>query len=111
MARIFTETIILDGDKTIPLHNKRGRGRQIYTVYLSGGFGGGTVTALLNADGANDIPIKDSAGAAISLTVNDMFNFEANSGPGTDSGDVVKLIITTTGATAPTINLNVYDNS
>jgi len=104
MARIFNTTITANGDTTIPLKNIRDN-RSIYSVYLSGGFGGGTVTAFINADGTNDIAITDAAGVAISLTDDGMFNFEANSDP----IDPVKLIITTAGATTPTINAKIYD--
>lgn len=111
MARVFTTIITADGDTTVPLHNARGKDRHIYTVYLSGDFGTGTVTAFLNADATNDIPIKDAVGAAISVTDDDMFNFEANSGSGTNNGDKVDLVITTASSTAASINLNVYDNT
>ena len=107
MAKIFSTTVTGDGDTTIPLKNVRGKDRHIYTVYLSGGFGSGTVTAFINADGTNDIAIKDAAGVAISLTDDGQFNFEANSDP----VDPVKLVITVAGSTNPTINVKVYDNA
>ena len=107
MSLIFTTSITADGDTTIPLKNIRSKDRHVYTVYLSGDFGSGTVTAFINADGTNDIAIKDAAGVAISLTDDDMFNFEANSDPATPA----KLVITLGSATAPAINLNVMDNA
>lgn len=107
MARFFETIITVDGNTTIPIHNNRGKDRQIYTVYLSGDFGGGTLTALLEADGSNNIAIKDAAGTAISLTDDDVFNFEANSD---DAQDPINLILTLTGATAPTINVSVCKN-
>ncbi|QDP62938.1 MAG: hypothetical protein Unbinned5081contig1002_43 [Prokaryotic dsDNA virus sp.] len=99
-------TITADGSTTIPLKNVRGKDRTIYSVYLSDDFGSGTVTAFLEADGTNNIAIKDAAGVAISLTDDDVFNFEAYS----DEKSPVNLVITLTGSSSPSINLNVYDN-
>lgn len=107
MALIFTTSIIVDGDTTVPLKNIRSKDRHIYSVYLSGTFGSGTVTAFINADGTNDIAILDAAGVAISLTADGMFNFEANSDPQSPA----KLVITVAGSSAAAINLNVMDNA
>lgn len=105
MARIWTEQITADGDITVPLKNHRRGTDQSYTVVISGGFGSGTVTAFVNADGTNDVAIKDAGGTAISLTAGDSFNFVANS----DATNPLKLVITTASSTTPTINVNVYD--
>ena len=107
MTKIFTTSITANGDTTIPLKNARDKDRHIYTVYLSGTFGSGTITAFINVDGTNDIPIKDAGGVAVSRTADDMFNFEANSDP----QDPAKLIITMAGSTNAALNLNVYDNT
>lgn len=106
MALIRSTTITAAGSTTIQLFNKRGKDRNIYSVALSGTFGGGTVTAFLRCDGANTIAIKDNSGVAISLTAADVFNFEMNS----DATNPVALIITLTGGSAQSINLRVYDN-
>lgn len=107
MADIFSTTITADGDTTVPLKNVRGKSRTIYSVYISGDFGGGTVTAFLNADGTNDIPIKDASGIAISLTDDDVFNFEAYS----KEQNPVNLVITVASSTAASINLRVCNNA
>lgn len=105
MARIISTTITADGSETNNLKNIRAKDRNVYTVYVSGTFGSGTVTAFLQADGTNNIPILDAGGTAISLTADGMFNFEAQS----DENYPVKLVITLAGATTPSINLNVYN--
>lgn len=106
MARIYTTTITAAGDTTIPLFNKRGKDRNIYTVGISGTFGGGTVTVFLITDGTNKIAMRDNTGAAISLTSAGVFNFEANSDPINE----VSLVVTLTGGSAQSINLRVFDN-
>lgn len=106
MAEIYTTTITANGSETIPLKNYRGA-RRIYSVFASGNFGGGTITSFLQADGTNNIAIKDSAGVAISFTDDETFNFESYS----DSNQPVKLVVTLAGATSPSVNLRVCDNS
>lgn len=105
MALISSTTITADGTTTIDLENYRGV-RNIYSVYLSDDFGGGTVTANLLSprSGAVAIPIKDASGVAISLTDDGMFNFEAQSG---GSQNPVKLQIVLAGASSPSIKLDV----
>lgn len=106
MSLINSTTITAAGSTLISLPNKRGKDRNIYSVALSGTFGGGTVTAFLRCDGTNNIAIKDNSGVAISLTAGDVFNFEMNS----DAMNPVYLVITLTGGSAQSINLRVYDN-
>jgi hypothetical protein len=105
MALIHSSTITADGTTTINLQNYRGV-RNTYSVYLSDDFGGGTVTALLLSPrtGAVAIPIPDASGVDVSLTDNGVFNFEAQSG---GSQNPVKLQIILTGASDPSIKLDV----
>lgn len=107
MARTISTTITADGSEINNLKNLRTDKRNVYSVYVSGTFGGGTVTAFLQADGTNNIAILDAGGNAVSLTADGMFNFEAQS----DENYPVKLVITLAGATSPSINLNVYNGA
>ena len=107
MARFFTTTLTADGTTTVPIHNNRGQDRQIYSVYISGTFGSGTVTAFLQADGTNNIAILDASDAAISLTANGMFNFEANSD---DYENPIKLVLVLAGSSGASINYSVCKN-
>jgi hypothetical protein len=108
MARIEYETLTASGNKIITLNNIRGK-RNIYTVQLFGGFGGGTVTAFINGAGTagdgttDDIAILDAEGVAISKTAKTAFDFECNSDPVHPN----KLKIILTGATNPTLTIRV----
>jgi len=99
-----------DGSIVIPLYNTPGY-RNIYTVHLYGGFGGGTVTAFTNPAGVasaksattNDVAILDATGTAISKTVKASFDFECNS----DNKNPVALKLVLTGSTSPSLIVRV----
>jgi len=102
MAIIADANITANGDTLIQLKNSD-IARNIYTVYATGTFGSGTLTALLiSKTGATAAAILDASGAAISLTAGAIFNFEAQS---SKRAPYVTLKITLAGATNPDIDL------
>ena len=107
MALKHKETITANGSVTLRLKNIRSN-RNIYSVFVGGTFGGGTITALLSGDDTNYVAIKDASGDDVSFTEGGIFNFEVLS----DSlQQVMKLRITLAAATSPDINLRVYDSA
>lgn len=110
MARIAYPTLTASGNYIVTLSNIRGK-RNVYTVQLFGGFGGGTVTAFTNGAGTaasgttDDIAILDAEGTSVSKTAKSTFNFECNSDP--VHPNVLKIILA--GATNPTLTIRVDD--
>lgn len=110
MAKVWNATLTASGNSIMPLFNHRGT-RNIYTVSLYGGFGGGTLTAFTNPAGVasatggttNDIAILDSIGVAISKTAKATFNFECNSDP--QNPQALKFVLS--GATNPSLTIRV----
>ena len=107
MAIIFSKTLTANSLDNIKLRNIRAN-RNIYTVWVAGDFGGGTITALLSGNKINFVPIKDSSGTPISLTEDEVFNFEAQSDP---LKNPLQLQIRLDGATSPDIDFQVYDGA
>ncbi len=107
MALKNSSTLTADGSVTFPLSNIRSN-RNIYSVFVGGTFGGGTITALLSGDDTNYVAIKDASGDAVSFTEGGIFNFEVLSD---STKQVMKLRITLATATAPAINLRIYDSA
>lgn len=110
MAVILKQTMTADGNLYVTLENTRGN-RNIYTVHLAGGFGGGTATVFTNPEGpvaaaaatTYDVAINDASGTAVSATANKAFDFECNSDPRYPT--MFKLILT--GSTNPTLHVKV----
>lgn len=112
MAIIVYETLTGNtlNTKAFSLRNTRGN-RNVYTVHVSGTFGGGTITVFTNSQGeagakaatTHDVAILNSAGLAVSYTSNGSFDFECNSDP--EHPTALKVVLA--GATSPSIILTV----
>lgn len=102
-------TLTIDGNETVLLNakNKRTGIEPIYTAYVYGDFGGGTVTISLSPDGGTtDITAIDS-GSTVTLTAAEARNIVVNS----DEAEPVQIRFTMAGATNPDVTVKVYDNS
>lgn len=108
MSIVTNKTLAATGTTRVNLSNHRGE-RNIYTVFLSGTFGGTTATIFTNGLGngltANDCPLDDATGTPLSITANTSFNFEANSA----IDAITELVVTLTGGTGISLNLLVKD--
>lgn len=79
------------------------------TIAVSGSFGGGTVTLQMSPDGGTTkINLRDVTGTIASITANDAYNIEL--GYGSTNGDNIKLYASMAGATAPDVDIAVFDN-
>lgn len=102
-------TLTIDGNETVLLNakNKRTGIDPIYTAYVYGDFGGGTVSVSLSPDGGTtDITAIDS-GSAVNITSDEARNIIVNS----DESNPVQIRFTMAGATNPDVTVKVYDNS
>ncbi len=110
MARILNVNLIADGTtESIDLNNIRGISDNLYTICVYGSsFGGGTITITASPDsGTTDIPLLDSAGAALTFTANGIRNFILNSDP----TNPLSISGTLTGSTNPNINISIFRNN
>ncbi len=74
-----------------------------------GGFGGGTLTMQVSPDGGvTKHTVKDVNGALVSLTAAGMFT--APLGNGSTNANDLEVYATLTGATGPTLSVQLYDN-
>lgn len=79
-------------------------------IYISGTFGGTTVTLLSSPDnGTTKVPLLDPfTGTAYSITADGQVNFE--SGAGSTNSDAERIYVTTTGGSGIDIDVAVFDN-
>jgi len=123
MSKIFNATLRNNEVLVIPLKNTKPRRGVLkhqvgkaneYTVHVTGGFGGGTVTAFTNPQGVeaakagttHDVAIRDTLDVAVSLSAARVFNFRCNS----DDADPVVLKLVHAGGTGGTVHVRV-DNA
>lgn len=101
-------TFAADGTKKVTNVKRVNGTKYAASIYIAGGFGGGTLTLHASIDnGATLIPIKDSAGAAISVTVNDLFFIELGGGQDEDE----QIYATLSGSTAPSLTVTANSNA
>lgn len=105
MAKLLQQTLSADGDTDEITWIGSGKG----TVIIDGDDGTGTLTGHVSADsGATYVALKDTGGTAISTTAAAMFNFDISGWQATDAS-TVRVKFTLASATAPTLNISVFD--
>jgi len=79
------------------------------TVFVTGGFGGGTTTIQASPDGGTTkVTLKDVAGNVVSITEDDVYNIRL--GYAGKLGEEIEIYATMAGATAPAVNIAAFDN-
>lgn len=109
-------TATIDANESVKLCEvQRSTGLDLFeaTVMVYGGggnnFGSGTVTLQASPDGGTTkINLRDVAGTLVSITDDDAYNIRL--GNGNNLADTITLYATMAGATAPTVQVAVYDN-
>ncbi len=81
-----------------------------FGILARGTFGGGTLSFFVSDDdGATLIPLKDLTRSAITFTGNDYIDGDIRGTTSTNS-DVFEIWATLSGATSPSITVNIRDN-
>lgn len=103
MARLTDDNknpITADGNTKIANVNQA----QMFSLQVTGTFGGGTINVSLSTDGGNTLTDLEDASGVIAITENKVINIEL-------AGDLSKppvLYLKLTGATNPSITYNLY---
>lgn len=79
------------------------------TIFVYGTFGGGTVNLQASPDGGTTkINLRDVTGTVVAVTANDAYNLRL--GEAGRNGAAIKVYATISGATSPSVSVDVFDN-
>ena len=105
MAKLTQDNLAADGDTTVITWLGSGEG----TVVIYGDDGTGTTTGHISSDsGTTYVALKDDTGSAITTTAAAMFNFDINGAEAT-ADSTVRVKFTLASASAPDLNITVFD--
>jgi len=105
----YTTNITANGNYKIATPDGIRHDRWFASIYISGNFGAGTVTLFTSPDnGTTLIPATNSSGVAFSTTTNAMTDISL--GFARNLQGKITVWATLAGATAPNLNVAVFDN-
>lgn len=109
--RILNQTVTADGDVVFDWKNTDKGDISKGTAFVYGTFGSGTATFTVSPDGGTTyVPLKDVFGNAIAPTAAGMFNFELCADEAISLSDNIKIKISLSGATTPSLSYTVFNN-
>lgn len=110
----YTATFTADAANTYvcTVNKKRDLTDWFATAFVTGTFGGGTVTLLISPDGGTTkVPLLNTSNVAISTGTAGAMSSIRLGGSGSTNSDSMIIYATLTGSTNPALTVAIFDNN